>query len=87
MAVEVHGGGLWPTTCLHLHRHYLTPSLVLPAVGKPVYDERGELVCVKPFPSMPIYFWKDEEGAKYKKAYFSTFPGKDHTGGRLFDCR
>ena len=51
--------------------------LSLSVAGKPVLDQRGELVCVKPFPSMPVYFWKDEGGAKYKKAYFSAFPGKD----------
>lgn len=36
--------------------------------------KKGELVCVKPFPSMPIYFWNDEEGRKYHQAYFDTFP-------------
>jgi acetoacetyl-CoA synthetase len=44
--------------------------------GKPVYDEAGELVCTKPFPSMPVLFWNDSDGQKYKKAYFSMFPGK-----------
>ena len=41
--------------------------------GDSVYNEKGELVCCKPFPSMPIYFWKDEEGLKYSKAYFKKF--------------
>lgn len=36
---------------------------------------KGELACVKPFPSMPIYFWNDADGAKYRKAYFETVPG------------
>ena len=35
----------------------------------------GELVCTKPFPSMPVAFWNDADGAKYHDAYFSTFPG------------
>ena len=47
-----------------------------------IYDEqgqactktRGELVCTKPFPSMPIAFWNDEDKTHYKKAYFSRFP-------------
>lgn len=39
----------------------------------PVFDMKGELVCTKPFPSMPTYFWNDPDGAKYKKAYFSHF--------------
>ena len=43
--------------------------------GKAVYDTEGELVCVKPFPCMPVYFWEDENGVKYRKAYFEKFPG------------
>ncbi|KAL5017384.1 hypothetical protein ScPMuIL_006973 [Solemya velum] len=43
--------------------------------GKPVYRLSGELVCTKPFPSMPVYFWNDPQGLKYKKAYFSVYPG------------
>ena len=42
--------------------------------GAPVRGEKGELVCVKPFPSMPIMFWNDPEGAKYHNAYFARFP-------------
>ncbi|MDP1626597.1 acetoacetate--CoA ligase [Parvibaculum sp.] len=36
---------------------------------------KGELVCTKPFPSMPIGFWNDESGTKYRAAYFDRFPG------------
>ncbi len=36
---------------------------------------KGELVCTKPFPSMPIGFWNDESGEKYRAAYFERFPG------------
>ncbi|EMY79732.1 acetoacetate-CoA ligase [Leptospira weilii serovar Ranarum str. ICFT] len=43
--------------------------------GKSVLEEKGELVCKQPFPSMPLYFWKDPEGKKYKSAYFESFPG------------
>ncbi|MBI3992987.1 MAG: acetoacetate--CoA ligase, partial [Candidatus Lambdaproteobacteria bacterium] len=43
--------------------------------GRPVIGAKGELVCRKPFPSMPIYFWHDPDGAKYKGAYFETYPG------------
>jgi len=43
--------------------------------GKPVLGEPGELVCSAPFPSMPLYFWGDPDGAKYRKAYFERFPG------------
>ena len=43
-------------------------------LGNELIDEQGELVCCKPFPSMPIYFWDDAEGKKYHKAYFDVFP-------------
>ncbi len=36
--------------------------------------QKGELVCAKPFPSMPVGFWNDPDGKKYFEAYFSTFP-------------
>ncbi|HSI40849.1 MAG TPA: acetoacetate--CoA ligase [Xanthobacteraceae bacterium] len=42
--------------------------------GKPVRGERGELVCTGPFPCMPVMFWNDPEGAKYRAAYFDRFP-------------
>ena len=41
--------------------------------GKSIINSPGELVCTKPFPSMPIYFWNDENGEKYKNAYFNFF--------------
>jgi len=37
--------------------------------------EVGELVITKPMPSMPIYFWGDEDGSRYREAYFDTYPG------------
>jgi len=43
--------------------------------GKSVVGTKGELVCVSPFPSMPIYFWNDANGSKYRAAYFERFPG------------
>ena len=42
--------------------------------GKPVYDQQGELVCEAPSPSMPLYFWNDPQGEKYKSAYFEFYP-------------
>ncbi len=42
--------------------------------GRPVVGEKGELVCTRPFPSMPLGFWNDEDGAKYRAAYFERFP-------------
>jgi acetoacetyl-CoA synthetase len=43
--------------------------------GKPVVGAKGELVCTSPFPSMPVSFWNDADGAKYRAAYFDRFPG------------
>jgi len=41
--------------------------------GHPVRQAKGELVCLKPFPSMPIGFWNDPDGKKYRAAYFERF--------------
>ena len=43
--------------------------------GRPVRLIPGELVCTKPFPSMPVEFWDDPDGSKYRAAYFEYFPG------------
>jgi acetoacetyl-CoA synthetase len=43
--------------------------------GRPVVDAVGELVIVQPMPSMPLFFWGDEDGSRYREAYFETFPG------------
>jgi acetoacetyl-CoA synthetase len=43
-------------------------------LGNELIDEQGELVCCKPFPSMPIYFWDDPDGSKYHSAYFDVYP-------------
>jgi acetoacetyl-CoA synthetase len=43
--------------------------------GRPVRGEKGELVCTVPFPCMPVTFWNDPGGAKYRAAYFERFPG------------
>jgi acetoacetyl-CoA synthetase len=45
------------------------------ADGESVRDEVGELVITAPLPSMPVSFWNDPDGARYKAAYFDTFPG------------
>ncbi|OAT80663.1 acetoacetate--CoA ligase [Desulfotomaculum copahuensis] len=44
------------------------------ANGRPVLNQKGELVCTASFPSMPIYFWDDPDGEKYRKAYFDVYP-------------
>jgi acetoacetyl-CoA synthetase len=43
--------------------------------GRPVRGDKGELVCTQPFPSMPVGFWNDASGKKYRAAYFERFPG------------
>lgn len=43
--------------------------------GQPIVGQPGELVCTKPFPSMPVYFWNDPEGRAYHDAYFARYPG------------
>ena len=42
--------------------------------GKPVFDQEGELVCEAPAPPMPLYFWNDPNGEKYREAYFDVYP-------------
>jgi acetoacetyl-CoA synthetase len=43
--------------------------------GKPVTGEKGELVCTRAFPSVPVGFWNDPQGQKFHEAYFDKFPG------------
>jgi len=43
--------------------------------GTPMRETPGELVCTRPFPSMPVAFWNDPDGALYRAAYFEYFPG------------
>jgi acetoacetyl-CoA synthetase len=57
------------------------PALGMPIkaydeTGTPVIDSQGELVCEGPTPSMPLYFWDDPDGSKYRTAYFEMYPGK-----------
>ncbi|MBK7904760.1 MAG: acetoacetate--CoA ligase [Proteobacteria bacterium] len=42
--------------------------------GRPLQGRQGELVCTAPFPSMPIGFWNDPDGSRYRTAYFERFP-------------
>jgi acetoacetyl-CoA synthetase len=43
--------------------------------GRPLVGRKGELVCSAPFPSMPVAFWNDPDGARYRQTYFSRWPG------------
>jgi len=42
--------------------------------GIPIIDKQGELVCEKPFPSVPLYFWNDPDGKRFKESYFNVYP-------------
>jgi len=48
--------------------------------GRPQTSGKGELVCSKPFPSMPLGFWNDPDGRKYHAAYYARFPNVWHHG-------
>jgi len=48
--------------------------------GRPVTEEKGELVCTRPFPSMPVGFWNDPDSTRYRAAYFETYPNVWHHG-------
>ena len=48
---------------------------VFDETGVAVTGEKGELVCRRPFPSMPVSFWNDPDGSRYRAAYFERFPG------------
>jgi len=43
--------------------------------GRPVVDEVGELVITEPMPSMPVFFWNDPDGTRYRESYFEMYPG------------
>ena len=43
--------------------------------GNPLIDDVGELVCTEPFPSMPLCFWNDADGQRYRESYFEVYPG------------
>lgn len=52
--------------------------------GKPLPEgQSGELVCLQPFPNMPVCFWKDEGKKRYIDAYFSNFPGMSPLNAKI----
>jgi acetoacetyl-CoA synthetase len=53
---------------------------VVDEAGKPLARGKGELVCANAFPSMPLGFWNDADGSRYRSAYFERFPGLWHHG-------
>ncbi|MDD5204705.1 MAG: acetoacetate--CoA ligase [Desulfobacterales bacterium] len=70
------GNPMGPVYAGELQCRYLGMKVeALDENGKPVRNKQGELVCLAPAPSMPIYFWDDPKGEKYHSAYFDAYPG------------
>ncbi|MEV8631241.1 acetoacetate--CoA ligase [Streptosporangium sp. NPDC051023] len=61
--------GVIPCRCLGARVESFDPS------GAPVVDEVGELVLTAPMPSMPVMFWNDPDGVRYRESYFADYPG------------
>jgi acetoacetyl-CoA synthetase len=67
---------LLPVTAGELQRPMLgVAAASWDEAGRPVVGELGELVITEPMPSMPLYFWNDPDGARYREAYFEPWPG------------
>jgi acetoacetyl-CoA synthetase len=66
--------GVIAAPCLGAKVEALSPS------GQPLVGEQGELVISEPLPSMPVGFWGDTDGSRYRAAYFERFPGRWHHG-------
>ncbi len=77
----VGGNPLGPVWRGEIQKRHLGMAVeVFDGDGRPMVGEKGELVCTRPFPSMPIYFWDDADGARYRAAYFERFPNVWHHG-------
>ena len=71
----VMGNPLWPVYRGEIQCRTLGMAVdVFNDAGQPVRGEKGEFVCTKPFPVMPVGFWNDPDGKKYHAAYFERFP-------------
>ena len=66
--------GVIAAPCLGVKVEALSPS------GEPLVGEQGELVISEPMPSMPVGFWGDGDGSRYRAAYFERYPGRWHHG-------
>ena len=66
--------GVIAAACLGAKVEALSPT------GESLVGERGELVISEPLPSMPVGFWGDDDGSRYRAAYFERFPGRWHHG-------
>jgi acetoacetyl-CoA synthetase len=76
IACFVGGNPIGPVWRGEIQRRCLAMAVeVFDENGKALRGEKGELVCTRPFPSMPLGFWDDPDGARYRAAYFERFPG------------
>jgi acetoacetyl-CoA synthetase len=71
----VGGCPLVPVRAGEIGCRYLGASVEAYVGGRPAVGEQGELVITRPMPSMPVAFWGDRDGARYKAAYFEDHPG------------
>lgn len=72
----VGGNPLWKVWAGEIQCRALGCSLeVWDEAGNPLKDEEGEMVITRPMPSMPVFFWNDPEGRRYRESYFEMYPG------------
>jgi len=70
------GNPIGPVYAGELQRRCLGMKIaIFDEKGNSVVKQKGEIVCLAPAPSMPLYFWKDTNNEKYHKAYFDVYPG------------
>ncbi len=75
------GNPMWPVYRGELQCRGLGMDVhIFDEAAQPIRGRGGELVCRSPFPSMPVGFWNDPDGRKYRAAYFERFPGVWHHG-------
>ncbi|MCX7892857.1 MAG: acetoacetate--CoA ligase [Burkholderiales bacterium] len=73
----VGGAPLLPVTAGEMQCRQLgVAACALDEAGAPVVDAVGELVMPEPMPSMPVFFWNDPDGRRYRESYFEMYPGK-----------
>jgi acetoacetyl-CoA synthetase len=78
------GSPLLPTRAGEIQAPGLgTEARAFDAAGNIILDEVGELVILKPMPSMPLFFWGDEDFARYTESYFEEYPGSWRHGDRV----
>ncbi len=76
MGAFVGGNPMLPVRAAEMQCRFLGNAVrAYDEAGNEVFDQVGELVCTEPLPSMPLYFWGDEDGSRLHGSYFDTYPG------------